>query len=179
MHEPLSTTHRVLAVDPTWYGFGYVILEPDDRLVDWGMVRIRPNESARAIARILDIARTAEPDVLVLEDCRARESRRSSRVQDFLRLLQLTARREALATVRIAPHVWRRTVAGDERATKRQIAVALAARLPVLAPSLPPVRKAWMSEDYRTALFDAAALAVAAFEASQTTRALPPAGNTP
>jgi len=44
--------------------------------------------------------------------------------------------------------------------TKQEIARVVADQLPELAPRLPRVRKPWMSEDYRMAIFDAAAFAL-------------------
>ncbi len=43
----------------------------------------------------------------------------------------------------------------------------IAAKFPELARYLPPERKPWMSEDLRTAIFDAAAFALAFFLASK------------
>ncbi|PYV22403.1 MAG: hypothetical protein DMG24_16885 [Acidobacteria bacterium] len=53
---------------------------------------------------------------------------------------------------------------GEGRLTKHKIATALADRFAELAPILPPKRKPWESEDYRTSIFDAAALGVAYFD---------------
>jgi len=44
----------------------------------------------------------------------------------------------------------------------------VAAKFPELARHLPAERKPWMSEDLRTAIFDAAAFALAFFLASKT-----------
>jgi hypothetical protein len=47
---------------------------------------------------------------------------------------------------------------------KDEIARMIAKRFPELRSSLPPRRKPWMPEDERMATFDAAALALAAFD---------------
>jgi len=47
--------------------------------------------------------------------------------------------------------------------TKHQIAGVIARRLPELLPYRPPVRKAWMSETERQAIFDASGLAFSFF----------------
>jgi len=47
---------------------------------------------------------------------------------------------------------------------KRQLAEAIAARIPAFERYLPPPRKPWMSEDSRMNLFDAAALALTFFQ---------------
>lgn len=53
--------------------------------------------------------------------------------------------------------------AAENAKTRPEIARAIAARLPVFAPKLPPLRKIWMSEDPRQSLFDAAALGMTYF----------------
>ena len=47
--------------------------------------------------------------------------------------------------------------------TKHEIAQVLAKDFPELAPRLPPVRRIWMTEDCRMAIFDAASLALTFF----------------
>jgi hypothetical protein len=54
--------------------------------------------------------------------------------------------------------------------TKHQIAVVIAGKFPELAPRLPPVRKPWMTEDARMAIFDAVALALAHYGRSRLER---------
>jgi len=54
--------------------------------------------------------------------------------------------------------------------TKHEIAHAVAQQLPELAPRLPRFRKPWMSEDYRMAIFDAAALALTYFHSQPFSR---------
>jgi hypothetical protein len=50
-----------------------------------------------------------------------------------------------------------------QTSTKRGRSCLLAERFPELHPFLPPVRKPWMPEDDRMAIFDAVGLAVACF----------------
>lgn len=51
--------------------------------------------------------------------------------------------------------------------TKYEIAKAIAMQIPAFAHRLPRYRKAWMSEDPRQSLFDAAALGLAYFSKRQ------------
>jgi hypothetical protein len=46
---------------------------------------------------------------------------------------------------------------------KQDIAIAITARYPELAPRLPHFRKPWMSEDYRMSIFDAVGLGLMVF----------------
>ena len=63
----------------------------------------------------------------------------------------------------------------SQRPAAEQIATALADRFAELRPVLPPKRKFYESEDYRTSIFDAAALGVAYFDRQKNpTPVVPP-----
>lgn len=153
-----NTTRRILAIDPTHRGFGYVVLEGSDRLVDWGLRQWRRGKSSNAVDRVCNLIRRVTPDVLVIEDTRCDSCRRGERVREFLdrvaaaTISEVRVRRVAAAAVRA-----RFSAAGAKN--KDAVARILAAQFPELAPLLPPPRKPWKSEDERMAVFDAAALA--------------------
>jgi hypothetical protein len=155
-----ENARRVLAVDPFSRGVGFAVLEGPDRLIDWGLrttVRADNAKSARVIDKLVDRFR---PDVLALEDWESAGSRRCVRVKILLDrvaadegtrvLVRFIARRDVRA---IGPL--------PQTGTKRGRACFLADRFPELQPFLPPVRKLWMPEDDRMAIFDAVGFAVA------------------
>jgi hypothetical protein len=64
---------RILAVDPSTRGFGFVVLEANGRPVDWGIKELsaKGKRVDRELLRRLDpIIDRYEPIVIVLEDCR-------------------------------------------------------------------------------------------------------------
>jgi hypothetical protein len=155
-----ENARRVLAVDPFSRGVGFAVLEGPDRLIDWGLrttVRADNAKSARVIDKLVDRFR---PDVLALEDWESAGSRRCVRVKILLDrvaadegtrvLVRFIARRDVRA---IGPL--------PQTGTKRGRACFLADRFPELQPFLPPVRKLWMPENDRMAIFDAVGFAVA------------------
>jgi hypothetical protein len=155
-----ETARRILAVDPMSRGVGFAVLEGQDHLIDWGIRttgRADNAKSARVIDKLIDRFR---PDVLVLEDWDSAGSRRCRRVETLLSqiaasegrrvLVRLVSRRE----IRAIGHL-------PLTSTKHGRASLLAERFPELHPFLPPVRKPWMPEDDRMAIFDALSLAVA------------------
>src|SRR5579859_549607 len=73
---------RVLAIDPTSRGFGFVVLESPTTLVDWGVKVVRQPNEAQTLARVLDLIRHYMPEIIVLEDHRG--SRRCARIQSLL-----------------------------------------------------------------------------------------------
>ena len=162
MKSSKTNSKRVLAIDPTSRGFGFVVLESPTTPVDWGVRSARPKEETKALAKVLELIRHYLPEIIVLEDCRA--SRRCGRVQNLLDGVSRLVVREGLKN-RCIPISRVKKIFRTFRAnTKHEIAHAVAQQLPELAPWLPPYRKPWMSEDYRMAIFDAAALALTYFQ---------------
>src|SRR2546428_2957056 len=59
---------RVLAIDPFTRGFGFVILEGPEHLVDWGMKEVRQNKAARSLKQLADLIEHYQPDVIVAKE---------------------------------------------------------------------------------------------------------------
>jgi Holliday junction resolvasome RuvABC endonuclease subunit len=161
--SPLQTW-RVLAIDPTSKGFGYAALESPAVMIDWGVRHAKSDRNAKCLQLARELIDRYQPEVLVVENTTAKGSRRCPRVAQLLENLLALASAAGLRTRRISRRQVRRCFSKTGSATKRQIAVALTARFPELAPHLPPVRKPWMSEDERMAIFDALAFGWASYE---------------
>lgn len=152
---------RILAIDPNARGFGFVVLEGADRLVDWGLRDVRRDRDRRTLDRVRELLDLYRPDVLVTEDIGVRDSRRRPRAQHLILQLHDLAR-----SAGVRPHAVRRSRVHEAfgqlgATTKHAIARVIASRFPELLPHRPPFRKPWMSEDQRMAIFDAGAFAVA------------------
>ena len=153
----------VLSIYATARGFGFVLFEGTQPF-DWGAREVRGedrNESClQNIAGLLD---QYEPQALVLRSI-TDTTRQSRRIQ------KLNAAMETLAEVRGIPvfsysRVEIRQCFGHlGSATKHAIAEAIARHIPAFERYLPPMRAAWMNEDARMALFDAASLALVFFQ---------------
>lgn len=157
---------RVLAIDPTHRGFGFVVLEGPDRLVDWGVVQVREKKLLAYLKRIDSLIEQHRVSVIVAENVVAKGSRRGKGV------VKLITRVHKLATGR---RIHLRIVSRNQIRhafhqlgtwTKYKIAVAISQRFPELKPSLPPRRKCYMSEDQRMTVFVAAALGLSIFAAT-------------
>ena len=170
-----ETERRVLAIDPVSRGVGYVVHEGQDKLIAWGVKTTEKadnTKSAFVIDRLIDKFR---PDVLVLENWNANGSRRRSRVEELLKRIAAKEGRRVLVqlvTNREIRAIGQLPLTG----TKYGRATFLAERFPELEPYLPPIRKTWMSEDERMAIFDALSFAVAYVRTTKKTAplALPP-----
>jgi hypothetical protein len=153
----------VMSIDPTSRGFGFVVFEGPDRLIDWAVVEIRINKEERYLRRMIDLIARYQPDVLALEDPTGRGSRRCSRVQKLLGRVERIADEGAILTRRFSRSQVRRAFSDSGAKTKYEIAVVITNRFPELAARLPRFRKPWMSEDDRMSIFDAASFGLTFF----------------
>jgi Holliday junction resolvasome RuvABC endonuclease subunit len=157
-----SLHNRTLAVDLASRGFGYAVLDAKGRLIDWGVRRVRGDKAAESLTRIMDLLEWYAPELLVLEDCDAVTSRRSPRIRALAREVRRMARAVEVRVTNVSWQRVRKAFGGSARATKDQIANWVAQLYPIMSRHLPPKRKIWMSEDERTNMFDAIALALTA-----------------
>ncbi len=160
MHGRRRDEHRVVAIDPTSRGFGYVVLEGPGFLVDWGTRDMARADSERALSHVAELLRHYRPDGVVVEDVAAAGARRRHRVQALIDAIGSLAASRGVAVERVSRLQVHRVFARAQATTKHRIAGVIADHFPELAPRLPPLRRAWMSEDARMSIFDAAALAL-------------------
>jgi len=162
MNKKVSKQHRILAIAPSTRGFGFAVLEGEATLVDWGIKAVEGDKNEESLKKVADLIEHYYPDILVLEDHDAKNSRRSERVRKLGReLITLALIRKVKVTLFTREQV-RKAFFTKGPGTKYEVAKILANRFPgELGPILPPKRKLWTSEDSRMAIFEAAALAVA------------------
>ena len=169
----MKSTKRVLAVDPTPKGFGWIVFEGPDRLIDWGIVYVSPINNPRCLQRFVTLMDRYPPDIVVLERLGERGPRRSMRVQQLIVSAEKLAKERGCRVRTFSRHDVRQTFAEASAWNKDQIAREIALKHRELTPWLPPIRKIWMSEDHRMAIFDAAALAHTFFHRYQRRRKPP------
>jgi hypothetical protein len=158
-HKP--TKHlRILATAPCTRGFGYAVMEEPKSLVDWGIRSVKGDKNAQSLVHVEAMIALYQPTVLVLQDHLDEDFRRSPRVRKLIAELNALARRRKVSVKRFSNAEVRTTLCGDKEKTKHDVAVKLADEFPEeLASRLPPKRRAWTSEPYQMAIFDAVALA--------------------
>jgi Holliday junction resolvasome RuvABC endonuclease subunit len=154
---------RVLAVDPTSRGFGFVLLEGPSQLIDWGVSHACGDKYTWCLTRITHLIDLYSPEVIVIENSAGSGSRRTARVRQLLREIQALAMNRDIPTRRYSRSELRQAFSKFGARTKYQIAKAIVGSFPELASRLPPFRKPWMCEDDRMSIFDALGLALAMF----------------
>lgn len=156
-----STPNRILALDPSTRGFGYVIFEEPFHLAECGFARVHGEKRAGAIVWFEKLLAQFAPQELVLEDVEAAGSRRSRRVRELLKTLAELGGARGLRVSHVArATVLKRFSSAGAVVTKQAIAEDLVRHFPELRFRLPKPRKLWQTEPERLSLFDALALAV-------------------
>ena len=159
---------RVLGVDPFSRGVGFAVLEGADSLIDWGLKSTGRAHNEKAVRVIEALISRFQPDVLALEDSNSPDSRRCARVEKLLDRIAKGENKHVQVRLISRRHL-RRIGSLPQASTKYGRACLIAERFPELQAFLPPVRKAWMAEDDRMAIFDAAGFAVACFATPKPT----------
>ncbi|MCG3195717.1 MAG: hypothetical protein GHCLOJNM_00184 [bacterium] len=134
-----------------------MVFESPTLPIEWGVRELRDAKDARCLALVTDLLHRFQPDVVVIEDTAHPACRRCARVRILIDSIRPMALSRKVGVVSVNRDQVLKGLGAD---TKHQAATRIAARLPELAPSLPPFRKPWMSEDPRMSLFDAAAFAL-------------------
>jgi Holliday junction resolvasome RuvABC endonuclease subunit len=161
MNRPRSKHLRVLAIAPSSRGFGFVVLERREKLVDWGVKAVKQDKNTQCLAKIEKLIAQCRPDVLVLEDHSSNHCRRSARIKALGKQIVALAAGHKIKVALFSREKVKRFFFGEDSGTKHKIAEILAKQFPEeLSLRLPPKRRPWMNEDYRMDIFDALALAL-------------------
>jgi len=151
---------RVLGIDPFSRGVGFAVIEEGMGLVDWGLRITHKADNRKAAGAIENLIEKFKPDVLALEDWEAAGSRRCDRVEMLLNLIA-TGKWEGIEVRLISLRSIRALGSLPDMGTKYGRALFFAEQFPELRAFLPPVRKIWMAEDSRMAIFDSVGFAAA------------------
>jgi Holliday junction resolvasome RuvABC endonuclease subunit len=153
-----QTTIRVLAIDPSSAGFGFVVLEDPTRLVDWGVAEVWSRSARAFLARVESLVDRYKPNLVVLEEVAAIKQRKRT-IRLISSVVSYAATRH-ITVVKVSRSQVRAAFGGEP--TKHDIAVSIATVFPELVPRLPPKRKLWTSEKERMNIFDALSFALTA-----------------
>jgi Holliday junction resolvasome RuvABC endonuclease subunit len=150
---------RILAIAPSTRGFGFAVLEGQEKIADWGIKTVKGDKNKQSLAKVENLIAHYQPGVLVLEDASAKGSRRSPRIRKLSRhIITMAAQRKVGVKLFSRDRVMK-TFFADGQGTKHALAEIIAKRFPEhLGFQLPPKRKAWMNEPYQMGVFDAVVL---------------------
>ena len=130
-------------------------------LADWGVKSVKGEKNKESLKKLEALILDYQPDLLVLEDHWAKQSRRSLRIKEVGKLVIAMAADQKLPVSMFSRQEVNEAFFVDGEGTKYDMAELLAKRfLEELGDRLPPKRRAWMSEDSRMDIFSALALAL-------------------
>ena len=151
----------ILALDPGLRELGYAVLR-GRRLVTSGVLGLRrlPKEERLAAARknVRNWLRTHRPDVVVVEKTYPHPVPWLDQLHQLSRSARNLATRQHATFKMYSPQQVRATVAGNGRAKKPEVAIAVAHRFPSLRVYLTQDRR-WKERHWQN-MFDAVALAL-------------------
>lgn len=161
MKQNKPKSHHVLAIALTTRGFGFTLLEGEDKLIDWGVKEIGGGKNEISFSRVEKLITHYKPNVLVLLDVLYRDSRRSPIVKELSQQVIDLGKTRKIRVVQYSREQLKKCFFPDGEGTKYTIAEMLTKRFPSeLGICLPPKRRPWMNEDRRMDIFDAVALAL-------------------
>jgi len=150
----------VLAIYPNPRGFGYVCIENANKLLDSGVVRVRPLNNDRILARIKRYVEYFRPALVVVRDCTHLTSPRVARIQSLIEDVAQHATEQNIPVYRYTRQQIRDVFEVFEATTKYEIAHRIVPWFPELAHRAPQIRDDWKDEEYHMGVFDAMALAI-------------------
>jgi hypothetical protein len=155
----VSRHSLVLGIFPNTRGFAFALFEGPLAPVDWGVVRIRGSDKNRkCIARIAKLFGQYQPDILVLQDISATGTWRSARIRELNEAIETLAETQDIGVVKFTRTDVRNNFVNQGFQSRYAMAEAIANNIPMLRRFVPPVRKLWMTEDPKVALFESIGL---------------------
>ncbi len=156
-----NTPTTILALDPGLRDLGFAVLS-GRRLLASGVRPLRLLPRWRRLAEARRLVRgwvaTYRPDALVLEATHRHPLPWLDALDRLAGTVRRLGRRQRLVVAAYAPQTVRKGLLGNGRATKRELAAAMAVRFPALRVYLTQDRK-W-KERYFLNMFDAVGLAL-------------------
>jgi hypothetical protein len=155
----MSERFRILAVSLSSRGFGYAVMEGNDRLIYFGKKIFTGEKNAKSLTQIDKLIIRSQPNVLALHDVKAEGTRRDPRIKALHRRVVALGKKHKIKVVKISGIELRTALLGNPKGTKHEMAELLAKQFPdELASRLPPKRRFYDSEDARMDIFDAGGL---------------------
>lgn len=154
---------RILAIHPGHGGFGFVVMESPEQIVDWGIKACPSTDAVCILRRIVALTDQYRPGVLLLTVRTNR--RRNPRLLRLIKGIRVACRKQGVAPRAISREAIHALFSRYGR-TKNELALAVVHKLPQLSRWFPRKRRMWGGEDHRMKIFEAALLALAFYAAS-------------
>ena len=150
----------ILALYPNTMGICYAVFDSPKNLVDYGIGHVRPVNNVKSLQRVEKYLEFYKPDIILLRGMSIARAKHSKRSQKLIELISQKAKEQNLKV-----HCYNRSQIKDffstyKATSKYQISQKIIGWFPFLEVLELPFRKRWMSEDHKTGVFDAIAIAL-------------------
>src|ERR1017187_5744151 len=96
MTQTPSKDFRILAIALSIGGFGFVVMEGQKTIIEFGRRVADGDKNAQSIAKMKKLLNFYRPDVLVLQDVEAKGSRRYPRIKTLNRQIKRVAEKQKI-----------------------------------------------------------------------------------
>ena len=152
-----SPSKRLMAVYPTTKGFGYLIIEDSQNIVNWGVVNHK--HDGFLTKKFLNSVKKYGVDVLITEHF-GKDSQRKFKAINRTMMFRRLARTHKLSVTSFSKEKVDVVFGSFGAYTKESRACVVASQISPLKKWCPPKRKAWQPEHHRMAVFDCAVLSL-------------------
>lgn len=150
----------ILSLYPNTRGLGYVCIDMPQKLLDSGVITVKPIKNEQILRRVKTFIEFYQPKLIILRDCNASNSRCSDRISQLAEKIKSLAQEQHLPSFHYSRSQIKDAFELFGATTKYEIAMKIIEWFPELSIRAPQLRKPWMDEDYNMGIFDALALAV-------------------
>ena len=152
---------RIIAIDLRFRRSGFATFEGPRRLLDFGTLDIRLEESENGRSRLADLMKLAAPKVIVVKKERWNNLIVRSEAKPLVDALTSQGTAHSVQIRLLEQTSLNSTFRNLGCKTKADISASLARIYPELIWKLPPERRIWQPEHSRQTVFDAIALGMA------------------
>ena len=149
----------VLSLFPNKRGFGFACIEFPKKIIDSGMVNVRPISNSGLFDRFINFLEFYKPHLIVIRDCE-NLSACKKRTQKLINSIIEHANMKKLPVHRYSRQQIRDVFEQFGATTKYEIAQSIVKWFEGLPWCAPKIRKTWKDEDFNMGIFDALALAI-------------------
>jgi Holliday junction resolvasome RuvABC endonuclease subunit len=151
--------NTILSLYPNARGLGYACIEIPERVVDFGVLRVRRFRNRRIMRFVEQFVEFYRPTVVVVRSSDERNIR-SERIGELIGQIEASVRNRGIPVHEYSREQVREVFEVFGATNKDQVVQKVCEMLPVLTPFAPSARRLWDSEDDQMGIFDAVALAV-------------------
>ncbi|WKD85212.1 hypothetical protein KCTC32516_00552 [Polaribacter huanghezhanensis] len=145
----------ILVLYPNTYGLGFLICESPQKIIDFGIYKIRPFSKAKYLKKVEKLMDFCKPEIVLLLDYKSKVSKRQ---RTLLQMIKKTIKAKNLKVHSYSRSQIKEVFSSFKASTKFEIASLIIKWYPQLKRIAPHKRLPWGAEHYQMAVLDCFAL---------------------